>query len=42
MQRVAFDALAPFEEVVLSVVLSMVKLAAVKNLDEIGFRVKIQ
>jgi transposase len=33
--QVAFDALAPFEEAVLSIV----KLAAVKNLDETGFRV---
>jgi transposase len=33
--QVAFDALASFE----AVVLSMVKLAAVKNLDETGFRV---
>ena len=33
--RIAFDALAPFEESILS----QVKIAAVKNLDETGFRV---
>lgn len=33
--RIAFDALAPYEEAILS----QVKIAAVKNLDETGFRV---
>ena len=33
--RIAFDALAPFE----AAILSQVKIAAVKNLDETGFRV---
>lgn len=33
--RIAFDALAPFEESILA----LVKVAAVKNLDETGFRV---
>ena len=33
--RIAFDALAPFEESILS----QVKIAAVKNMDETGFRV---